>query len=150
MHLCAAKFIHICCANFNECFLTPPAQTRPCQHPSLSLLLCGWSVVLAIANKFTSKVFICVCLAAKAKKDAHTASVSPAPASAPVPPSAFALPTARPVQISFSFQLSSFALRLGANLRHACHRLIPLLPLNDFLVARQPQQGHTKCARETD
>lgn len=140
MHLCAAKFIHICCANFNECFLTPPAQTRPCQHSSLRP--CGWSVVLAIANKFTSKVFICVCLAAKAKKDAHTASVSPLS----LPRSSFssALPTARPVQISFSFQLSSFALRLGANLRHACHRLIPLLPLNDFLVARQPQQGHTE------
>lgn len=140
---------HLLC-KFQRLLSHAPRPGTPMPAPSPPPLLpCGWSVVLAIANKFTSKVFICVCLAAKAKKDAHTASVSP-PASAPVAPSAFALPTARPVQISFSFQLSSFALRLGANLRHACHRLIPLLPLNDFLVARQPQQGHTKCAIETD
>lgn len=125
-----------------------PGTPMPALFPPF--LPCGWSVVLAIANKFTSKVFICVCLAAKAKKDAHTASVSPYLCPCPCPSfsTAFALLTARPVQISFSFQLSSFALRLGANLRHACHRLIPLLPLNDFLVARQPQQGHTEWERD--
>lgn len=60
---------------------------RPCLRPSFPL---GWSVVLATANKFTSKVFICVCLAAKAKKDAHTASVyhcsCPCPCTSPCPP----------------------------------------------------------------
>lgn len=85
MHLCAAKFIHICCANFNECFLTPPVLARPCLRPPYPL---EWSVVLAIANKFTSKVFICVCLVAKAKKDAHTASVYhfPCPCTSPWSP----------------------------------------------------------------
>lgn len=55
-----------------------PGTPMPAPFPP-TLLPCGWSVVLAIANKFTSKVFICVCLAAKAEKDAHTASVSPPP-----------------------------------------------------------------------
>jgi len=49
---------------------------------------------LAIANKFTSKVFICICLAASPEKDA------------PAPRIQDSQPAARPVQISFSFQLS--------------------------------------------
>lgn len=140
---------HLLC-KFQRMLSHAPRPDTPMPAPFPSLLLCGWSVVLAIANKFTSKgLYLCLLSSESQKGCAHSVCLPPPPSSASVPP-AFALPTARPVQISFSFQLSSFALRLGANLRHACHRLIPLLPLNDFLVARQPQQGHTKCAREID
>lgn len=56
------SYTHLLCKFLGEFFLTPLPPRHGWHAP-------GWPVVLAIANKFTSKVFICVCLAAKAKKD---------------------------------------------------------------------------------